>query len=62
MPSGSGYAHLSNVSTVLDRLGVGAGFAQSQDYRDDDPEAAQPLQPAGGTRLPLWLPGLSLDL
>ena len=28
MPSGSGYAHLSNVSTELDRSGVGAGFAQ----------------------------------
>ena len=51
MPSGSGYAHLSNVSTELDRSGVGVGFAQTQDYRDDDPEAAQPPQPAGGPRV-----------
>ena len=51
MPPGSGYAHLSNVSTELDRSGVGSGFAQSQDYWDDDPEAAQPPQPAGGPRV-----------
>ena len=51
MPSGSGYAHLSNVCTELDRSGVGAGFVQAQDYRDGDPEAAQPLQPAGGPRV-----------
>ena len=51
MPSGSGYAHLSHVSTGLDRSGVGAGFEQSQDCRDDDPEAAQPPHPAGGPRV-----------
>ena len=51
MPSGVGYAHLSNVCTELDRSGVGAGFAQALDCRDDDPEAAQPLQPAGGPRV-----------
>ena len=51
MPSGSGYAHLSNISIELDRSGVGAGFAHSQDYRDDDPEAAHPRQPAGGPRV-----------
>ena len=49
--SGSGYAHLSNVSTELDGSGVGAGFEQVQDYRGDDPEAAQPPNPAGGPRV-----------
>ena len=51
MPSGLGYDHLSHVSTGLDRSCVDAGFVQSQDYRDDDPEAAQPPQPAGGPRV-----------
>ena len=31
MPTGSGYAHLFSVSGESDRLGIGAGFAQSQD-------------------------------
>ena len=51
MPSGSGCALLSNVSTELDSSGVGAGFAQAQDYRDDDPEAEQSPQPTGGPRI-----------
>ena len=41
----------SNVSTELDRSGVGEGFAQAQDYRDDDPGAVQPPHPAGGPRV-----------
>ena len=53
MPSGLGYALLSTLSTELDRLGVGAGFAQAQDYRDDDPEAAYPPQPTCGPRITL---------
>ena len=57
MPSGSGYALLSSVSTELDRSGLGAGFAQAQDYRDDDPEAAQPPQPTGGLRITLVASG-----
>ena len=51
MPSGSGYAHLSHVSTGLDRSSVCVGFVQSQNCRGDDPEAAQPTQPAGGPRV-----------
>ena len=51
MPSGSGNAHLSRVSSGLDRSGVGAEFAQSQDLWIDDPEAAQPPQPSDGPRV-----------
>ena len=51
MPSGSGYAHLSSVNNKSDRLGVGAGFAQSQDVPDYTPDDVQPPQPAGGPRV-----------
>ena len=57
MPSGSGYAHLSNISTEVDRSGVGAGFVQAQDYQDDDPEAADPPQSTGGPRITLAASG-----
>ena len=57
MPSGSGYDHLSNISSELDRSGVDAGFAQAQDYRDDDPEAVQPPQPAEGPRVTFAVSG-----
>ena len=51
MPTGSGYAHLSGVSTESDRLGVGVQFAQSRDVPIGDPEDAQIPQPAGGPRV-----------
>ena len=59
MPSGSGYAHLSNVSTELDKPGVGAGFAQAQ---DEILRLHNLLSLQEGLGLPLWPPGLMLGL
>ena len=50
MPTGSGYAHLSQVTAQSDRLGVGVGVAHSQDvqYARED---AHPTQPSEGPRV-----------
>ena len=51
MPSGLGYAHLSNVSGVSDMLGVGAEFEQAQDVPDCTAKDVQPPQLALGPRV-----------
>ena len=50
MPTSSGYAHLSQVTAQSDRLGVGVGFAHSQDvqYARED---AHPSQPSEGPKV-----------
>ena len=50
MPTGSGYAHLSQVAYQSDRLGVGVGVAHSEDvqYAHED---AHPPQPSEGPRV-----------
>ena len=62
MPSGSGYAHLSNVCAELDRSGVGVGFAQAQVIGMMILRLHNLFSPQEGLGLPLRPPGLSLVL
>ena len=62
MPLGSGYAHLSNVSTALDRIDVGAGLRNLRIIGMMILSLSSLISLQEGLRLPLRPPGLNLAL